>query len=105
MGLTSDDELDLSWLKRNYAKEFISKYIDKYDKNGHYFYLLNNGNAINFIHGAVIGDFILLVQKEMIDTIIYMDKHRLKNGVQDGFHSVRKRVADSWLKAFTKVKI
>lgn len=102
---SSDDEFDLSWLKENYTKEIISKYIDKYDKNGHYFYLLNSGNAINFIHGAVVGDFILLVQKEMIDTIIYMDTHKLENRVQDSFDSVRERVADLWLKYFLKIKV
>lgn len=103
--MSSDDEFDLSWLKENYTREIISKYIDKYDKNGHYFYLLNSGNAINFIHGAVVGDFISLVQKEMIDTIIYMDSHKLENRVQDSFDSVRERVADLWLKFFLKVKL
>jgi len=102
---SSDDEFDLTWLRGNYTKEIISKYIDKYDRNGHYFYLLNRGNAINFIHGAVVGDFILLVQKEMIDTIIYMDNHKLENRVQDSFDSVRERVADLWLKCFLKVKV
>lgn len=102
---SSDDEFDLTWLRENYTKEIISKYIDKYDRNGHYFYLLNRGNAINFIHGAVVGDFILLVQKEMIDTIIYMDNHKLENRVQDSFDSVRERVADLWLKYFLKVKV
>ena len=102
---SSDDEFDLTWLRENYTKEIISKYIDKYDRNGHYFYLLNRGNAINFIHGAVVGDFILLVQKEMIDTIVYMDNHKLENRVQDSFDSVRERVADLWLKYFLKVKL
>jgi len=102
---SSDDEFDLTWLRENYTKEIISKYIDKYDRNGHYFYLLNRGNAINFIHGAVVGDFILLVQKEMIDTIIYMDNHKLENRVHDSFDSVRERVADLWLKYFLKVKV
>lgn len=71
----------------------------------HNFYLLNRGNAINFVHGAVVGDFILLVQKEMIDTIIYIDNHKLENRVQDGFDSVRERVADLWLNYFLKVKV
>ncbi|MDO8558071.1 MAG: adenosylhomocysteinase [bacterium] len=102
---SSDDELDLSWLKENYTKETISDYIDKYDKNGHYFYLLNDGNAINFIHGAVIGDFILLVQKEMIDTIIFMDINKLEKGVQDSYDLVRQRVAKSWLKYFLKIEV
>ena len=102
---SSDDELDLSWLQLNYNKEIVSEYIDRYDKNGHYFYLLNRGNAINFIHGAVVGDFILLVQKEMLDTIIYMNQHKLDNVVHESFDSVRKRVAKLWLNYFLKFKI
>lgn len=102
---SSDDELDISWLEENYTKEKVSKYIDKYDKNGHYLFLLNNGNAVNFIHGSVVDDFILLVQKEIIDTIITMNNNRLTNGVQDSFKDVRDRVADLWLKYFFKKKL
>jgi adenosylhomocysteinase len=28
---------------------------------GHYFYVLNSGNAVNFLHGACVGPFIYLV--------------------------------------------
>jgi hypothetical protein len=30
---SSDDEMDLSWLENNYEKEFVTKYITKYEKN------------------------------------------------------------------------
>lgn len=65
--LLQDDEIDISWLGNKYSAESVSKYIKKYEKNGHYFFIANDGNAVNFIHGAVVDDFILLVQKEVID--------------------------------------
>lgn len=104
---SSDDELDLIWLKNNYYKQKISTHIDLYEKNGHNIYLLNDGNAVNFIHGAVIGDFILLVQMEIIDSIIYVNKNikELKNGVQEGFSDIEERIADLWLKKIKGVNI
>jgi adenosylhomocysteinase len=102
---SSDDEMDLDWLEKNYTQEKIAQYITKYEKNGHYLYIVNSGNAINFIHGAVVDDFILLVQKEMIDTILEMSQKPLKNGVGEGFEDVKQRVADSWLKNILKINI
>ncbi len=102
---SSDDEVDLSWLKLNYTADIVSKYITKYEKNGHYFFLINDGDAVNFIHGAVVDDFILLVQKEMIDTLIAMSKNNLSNGIHEGFSEVKQRVADSWLKKILKINI
>ncbi|MEA3273448.1 MAG: hypothetical protein U9Q72_02555 [Patescibacteria group bacterium] len=102
---SSDDEMDLSWLKRNYETEKVSKYITKYEKNGHYFFLVNEGNAVNFIHGAVVDDFILLVQKEMIDTVIELSKNNLDNDIHDGFDKIKKRIANSWLNKILKINI
>ncbi|MGH3928790.1 MAG: hypothetical protein ACRDTF_02285, partial [Pseudonocardiaceae bacterium] len=33
---------------------------------GHYFYMLADGNAVNFLHGASVGTFIFLVQAEIL---------------------------------------
>ncbi len=102
---SSDDEMDISWMEKNYTKKDVSERISFYENNGHCFYLLNNGNAINFLHGAVVDDFILLVQKEMMDTLLYMSTASLENGVQDGSSDVRSRIADSWLKYFLSISV
>jgi len=102
---SSDDEMDISWLEKHYTKKDVSEYISRYENNGHYLYLFNNGNAINFLHGAVVDDFILLVQKEMIDTIVYMSETILKNKVQEGSLEIRSRIADTWLKYFLSISV
>ena len=102
---SSDDEMDISWIEENYTKKKASQYIALYEKNGHYFYLLNEGNAVNFLHGAVVDDFILLVQKEMLDTIAHLQRENLPNGVQEGSEGIRSRIADAWLKNFLGVTV
>jgi len=102
---SSDDEIDISWLENKYKVELVSKYIKKYEKNGHYFFIANNGNAVNFIHGAVVDDFILLVQKEMIDTIVELNQNELKNEIYEGFDSIKERIADSWLNKILDLNI
>lgn len=102
---SSDDEMDISWMEKNYTKKEVSEHISFYENNGHFVYLLNNGNAINFLHGAVVDDFILLVQKEMMDTILYMSASPLENKVQDGSVDIRSRIADSWLKYFLSISV
>jgi len=102
---SSDDEIDLSWLENNYNKKIVSKYIIKYNKKKHHFFIINNGNAVNFIHGAVIDDFILLVQKEMIDSIVKFSKTTMSNEVHKGFNDTKLRIADSWLKKILNLNI
>lgn len=102
---SSDDEMDISWMEKNYTKKEVSERISFYENNGHVVYLLNNGNAINFLHGAVVDDFILLVQKEMMDTMLYMSTLSLENKVQDGSVDIRSRISDSWLKYFLSISV
>lgn len=102
---SSDDEINISWLENKYNVETVSKYIKKYEKNGHYFFIANDGNAVNFIHGAVVDDFILLVQKEMIDTILELAKNNLKNKIYNGFDTIKERIADSWLNKILDLNI
>ncbi len=102
---SSDDELDLKYLKDNYSKLIINDYITRYEKNTHSVYVINDGNAVNFLHGAVVDDFILLVQKEIIDSIVYMNENTLDSSVQKTSELDRIRIADLWLKYFLLINI
>lgn len=55
---SSDDELDSSYLDKEYEIEEVVHYIFKYSNENNYFYLVQKGNAVNFIHNAVMYDFI-----------------------------------------------
>lgn len=102
---SSDDEIDLSWINKNYEIEHVSEYIDKYEKNGHYFFIVNKGNAVNFLHGAVVDDFILLVQKEIIDSVVDLALNDFKIGINDGLEETKKRISDLWLNKILKINI
>lgn len=63
---SSDDELELSALNGLYVRTQSGPNVTRYARTGHYFYVLADGNAVNFLHGASVGSFILLVQAEIL---------------------------------------
>jgi adenosylhomocysteinase len=67
---SSDDEFDLRFLDSEYTHENVADNIAKYSKRGHYFYLMNNGDAINFLYSAAVDNYIYLVQGELVFSIL-----------------------------------
>lgn len=68
--VTSGDEVVENDLSARYTASFVSKHITRYDDGDHrYFWLLNDGNAVNFVHGAVIGPAIQLIEGEKLTAI------------------------------------
>jgi adenosylhomocysteinase len=63
---SSDDEFDLSLLADEYKQTKISPYLTLFSCERNYFYIINNGNAVNFLFGAALGNFIFLVMAEML---------------------------------------
>lgn len=98
---SSDDEIDVSWLKDKYTSEPISPYITQYKRGKHYFYLLNKGNAINFIHGTTVSSFILLVQAEIVACALFLATGKSADDSYSLPHTTRQIIADFWLKIFT----
>ncbi|MEU3523531.1 hypothetical protein AB0E62_06640 [Streptomyces sp. NPDC038707] len=49
-----------------YERTQVGPHITRYLTTGHYFSLLNGGNAVNFLHGASVGPFIFLVQAGIV---------------------------------------
>ncbi|WP_399552818.1 hypothetical protein [Streptomyces sp. WELS2] len=54
---SSEDELELAGLADVYERTQVGPHLTRYLTTGHYFYLLNGGNAVNFLHGASVGPF------------------------------------------------
>jgi hypothetical protein len=90
---SSDDEMDLAYLKGEYTQENVSEFIVRYTNFHNYFYLVNNGNAVNFIHRAVLGDFIHLVRAEMIAALKVMIESRPAPGIFSLNDETRKMVS------------
>jgi hypothetical protein len=59
---SSDDEFDLNLLPGEYRETQVSKSVSRYDGSHNHFYLVNGGNAVNFLHRAVLWEFIQLVK-------------------------------------------
>lgn len=97
---SADDELDLSGLN-NYTSEVISDHIDKYISFGNYFYLINKGNAANFVHKPALGSYIHLVRAEMMFALNYLTRGVFTaNEIQVLRSEDQDVVATAWLQAY-----
>lgn len=97
---SSDDEFDKSWLENNYTKIYITPTICKYTNHNHYFYLLNDGETINFLHGTTVGEFILLVHAELLVSAYKLLKNRESKTQIKLSDEERDKIAQIWLEIF-----
>lgn len=103
---SSDDELDIAGLPGRYSIEHISNGVTCYSRLGQYFYVLNRGNAVNFIDGAVVGPFIYLVQGEILAALAKCQAGGQKTGyVREVGSATRQKIAAAWMRAFNDNRI
>ncbi|MGA8941332.1 MAG: adenosylhomocysteinase [Thermoactinomyces sp.] len=98
---SSEDELELAELSSVYQITPVAPHVSRYSTVGHYFYVLADGNAVNFLHGAVVGPYIYLVQAEILVAI-----SKITEDLAPGLYTVadadRKIIADTWLAYFNR---
>ncbi|GAB3994828.1 hypothetical protein GCM10029992_10440 [Glycomyces albus] len=94
---SSEDELDLAGLTDFYTATPVAEHVTRFETIGHYFYLHNGGNAVNFIHGAVVGPFIHLVQAEILAAAARLATSTLEPGHHELTAADRRRIAAIWL--------
>ncbi|MEU1051628.1 adenosylhomocysteinase [Streptomyces sp. NPDC005876] len=99
---SSEDELDLAGLPNVYQRTPNGEYITRYQTTGHYFYLLNGGNAVNFLHGASVGPFIYLVQAEILAGVRNLTRGDLGPGMHEVNAAERAAIAGTWLDYFNR---
>lgn len=80
-------------------EDHIVRYDEK--RSDRYFWLVNDGNAPNFVHGAVIGPAIQLIEGEKLAAVRALIAGDLPSGVGRGplrelSEKQRERVADVW---------
>jgi adenosylhomocysteinase len=104
---SSDDELELSDLKVTYRTHDVAQHVTRYTTTGHYFHILNRGNAVNFLHGAVVGPAIYLVQAELITCAARLAERRDTplRGLVELESDARTRIAEAWIEAFGEIAI
>ncbi|MFW6641602.1 hypothetical protein ACOALZ_16360 [Nocardiopsis algeriensis] len=98
---SSDDEMELEGIRGVYTCEQLSASITRYSRTGHYFYLLNGGNAVNFLHGAGVGAFIFLVQAEILAAVALLSDRERENAHHELCTDIRESIAAIWLDHFT----
>lgn len=103
---SSDDEFDLKFVESEYKKEEVAKHITRYSKKGHYFYLLNEGNAVNFLFAAAVDKFIHLVQAELIASIETLSelKDKSHKRINTNNEEMHMAIAEKWL-SFTQERL
>jgi adenosylhomocysteinase len=94
---SSEDELELAGLPEVYSRMQYGAGVTRYETTGHYFYLLNDGNAVNFLHGAEVGPFIFLVQAEILAATGRLAGGDLEPGIHEVSASDRAAIAAAWL--------
>ena len=99
---SSEDELELAGLPEVYTRARTGESITRYQTTGHYFYLMNNGNAVNFLHGASVGPFIFLVQAEILAAIQILARADLNPGMHEVDAAHRATIAATWLNYFNR---
>lgn len=101
---SADDEFDLDSLAGGYTKENISGSLTRYRENrsvelGRDFLLVADGNAANFLHGAVIGPAMQLIEGEKLAAVKAIVEGRYsngKNGIAELTVQDRTLVAEIW---------
>jgi adenosylhomocysteinase len=98
---SADDELVLSELEPGYAALEVADRVVEYRRRNHAFFLLNGGNAINFLHGGVLGPAIHLVEGEKLACIDAVATTDGTPGLHELSNKQRTPIAEIWLQHFS----
>ncbi len=100
---SSDDSMELDDIHVDYPEvKHVDEAITRYRSDtGHYFYLLNRGQAVNFLHGEAVGPFIYLVQGEILASISRLLREPLSPRLQENDENFRSSIAEAWLRCFS----
>lgn len=102
ISVTSSDEFDLSFVEEEYQKRQITDHIVKYSNEHNYFYLVNEGSAVNFLFNAALDKFIHLVQATMLVGIAdLLAKERKPRFNEASGMKYEHDIAHVWIKEFT----
>jgi adenosylhomocysteinase len=80
----------------------VGDHLTRFDVIGHYFYLLADGGAVNFLHGGVVGTFIHLVQAEILTATGVITSGELDPGITELHAEHRQVISRAWLDSFTR---
>ncbi len=103
---SADDELDLDCLKEGYRKSAAGDNLTRYEENrpgGRHFFLIADGNAANFSHGALIGPAIQLIEGEKLKALKALIDETVapaEQGLTELSENARREIAEIWIEHF-----
>lgn len=101
---SADDELDIDGLVNRYQAQPVTDRVDQYTSrtSNHYLYLMNQGNAVNFVHQAIVGPYIYLIQGELLRALQLAAQGGLSNAILELPKEERQRIATLWMDKFSE---
>ncbi|MEU1819941.1 adenosylhomocysteinase [Streptomyces abikoensis] len=99
---SSEDELELNALDGLYQRTPMGEHLTRYEVTGHYFYVLAEGGAVNFVHGAAVGTYIHLVQAEILAATAALSRGGHDPGLHEVPSTIRQTIAQIWLDHFDR---
>jgi adenosylhomocysteinase len=99
---SSEDELELCSLHGLYKRTLVNEHLTRYEITGHYFYVLADGGAVNFVHGAAVGSYIHLVQAEILAATAALSHGRFQSGLHEMPAPDRQAIAKIWFDHFDR---
>ncbi|MFE9880190.1 adenosylhomocysteinase [Streptomyces sp. NPDC005784] len=99
---SSEDELELAPLHELYQRVKVGEQLTRYEMTGHYFYVLADGGAVNFVHGAAVGTYIHLVQAEILAATAALSHGHFQPGLHTMPTTDRQTIARIWLDHFDR---
>jgi adenosylhomocysteinase len=97
---SADDELGLDSLPPSYVATPLDEHLTLYKYRDRRFYLVNSGNAINFLHGAILGPAIHLIEGEKLACVAAVADRRGSRGLVEIDSETRRQIAGIWLEHF-----
>ncbi|MBX9738133.1 MAG: hypothetical protein K2X32_14520 [Phycisphaerales bacterium] len=98
---SADDEIENHFSLINDAISYgLHSKITEVNGSDNYFLLCNNGNAVNFMHGGIVGPFIHLVQAELLFALSQLSKAS-KHSVVECNDESKNVIAQLWLNYFS----
>ncbi len=100
---SADDEFDFGNIRQALSNHF-SEGLEVFHNEDKVFYLMNKGNAVNFLHNAVLGPYIYLVACELLACVIKLINHPDKlarDRIEILSEAERATIASKWQAAFS----
>lgn len=103
---SADDEFGMDAFEHEYRRTVVISHegeplVERCSSAHNFFYLVRGGNAVNFVHNAVCGDFIHLVRAEMVAAMHLLFERDVPPGLHDDLTSdMRQDICRSWASIF-----